>query len=269
MFIYSLFDDQDIFYKEIRLNLISGLEDPLISIFEPVLNEDSREKTNTKQLDLILNEVRIKKYDYFFNKSNRETFSDYMRDCIDEFSLNESHKKIKHFSFSYTEIHKKRKVFITKEQENKLYEIGENLNLKGKGQVGCFIMDRFTDLTYDDMKLLDTGNYHTSKKYPKRIVLPLEVQFYKELKNILTKYELNFVGQIIRLFLQNKIDRNDKSLSKIVKKEISNEEKKDGNKIKRTTLQLTTEQYIFYQTLKSRYNLTNTSLIYSLVKEQI
>ena len=226
------------------MNLISGLEDPLISIFQPKLNEDSREKTHTKQLDLILNEVRIKKYDSCLKESGYETFSDLMRKCIDEFTFHESHKKIKHFSFSYTEVHKKKKIFITPEQEKKLYKIGEQLKLKGKGQVGCFIMDRKTNSTYEEMKHLDKGEYHTSKKFPKRII-----------------------GQIIRHLIQNKIDNNDENLTKIVKKEFSNEERKLKINVKRTTFQMTDEQFNYFDKMRKKYKLSNPSLVYSLVEE--
>lgn len=265
--IYSFFDDKEVYYKDLKLNLISGLEDPLISIFQPKLNEDSREKTHTKQLDLILNEVRIKKYDSCLKESGYETFSDLMRKCIDEFTFHESHKKIKHFSFSYTEVHKKKKIFITPEQEKKLYKIGEQLKLKGKGQVGCFIMDRKTNSTYEEMKHLDKGEYHTSKKFPKRIIVPIEKEFYNQLKSLLVDYELNFVGQIIRHLIQNKIDNNDENLTKIVKKEFSNEERKLKINVKRTTFQMTDEQFNYFDKMRKKYKLSNPSLVYSLVEE--
>ena len=267
VFIYSFFDDKQVFYKDLKLNLISGLEDPLISIFQPKLNEDSREKTHTKQLDLILNEVRIKKYDSCLKESGDETFSDFLRKCIDEFTFQESHKKIKHFSFSYTEVHKKRKIHITPEQENKLYTIGKQLKLNGKGQVGCFIMDRKTNSTYDEMKHLDKGEYHTSKKYPKRIVVPIEKEFYNQLKSRLVDYELSFVGQIIRYLIQNKIENKDENLTKIIKKEFSVEERKSKINIKRTTFQMTDEQFNYFEKMKSKYNLSIPSLVYSLVEE--
>ena len=265
--IYSFFDDKEVFYKDLKLNLISGIEDPLISIFQPELNEDGREKTNTKQLDLILNEVRIKKYDSCLKESDYETFSDLVRKCIDEFTFKESYKEIKHFSFSYTEVHKKRKIYLTQEQENKLYTIGKELKLKGKGQVGCFIMDRKTNSTYEEMKHLDKGEYHTSKKYPKRIIVSIEKEFYNQLKGRLVDYELNFVGQIIRFLIQNKINNKDEILTKIINKEFSNEEIKLKINVQRTTFQMTDEQFNYFQKLKSKYKLSISSLVYSLVEE--
>ena len=128
-------------------------------------------------------------------------------------------------------------------------------------------MDRKTNSTYDEMKHLDKGGYHTSKKYPKRIIVSIEKEFYNQLKSRLVDYELSYVGQIIRHLIQNKIDNKDENLTKIVKKEFSNEERKSKINIKGTTFQMTDEQFNYFEKMKSKYNLSISSLVYSLVEE--
>lgn len=268
VFIYSFFDDKEVYYKNIKINLSSGLEDPIIDFFQPELNEDGREKPYEKQLDMILNVVRLKNYDNLYDESEFDSFSDFMRQMIDEFELEEKHLKTKHFSFSYTEIHKKRKVNISKEQEQKLFDLGKKLNLRGKGQVGCFILDQFAGISYDDMKHLDKGQYHTSKKFPKRIVFSVESKVYESMDFLKIDLEFNYVGQVFRHIIQQRLDNSNKKINKIIDVEIpQNGSKISPNKFKKTTIQFTENQFIFYKDLKSNYKLSHSSLVTSLVED--
>jgi hypothetical protein len=201
--IYAFHQLEPILYKGININLIAGIEDPLIEKIKPILNEDSIPSINTQQVDLILNKIRLKAYENKAKEEGYETFAEFMRTKITEFEFKPEHNNIEHFSFSYTEFHKKKKIYISEEQEKKLYDISKEIKQQGKSQSACFILDRVCNLNIEDMKHLDTGVYVTSKSFPKRSVLRILPSQKLKIQNLMLSHHLGNHGAMVRKMIDD------------------------------------------------------------------
>lgn len=256
--IYALHQLEPLAYKGINLNLIAGIEDPLIEKIRPTLNEDSIPSNNTKQLDLILNQIRFKAYETKANEEGYETFSEFMRVKIDEFVFKPEHKDVEHFAFSYTENHKKKKIYISEDQENKLYEISKNIKQRGKSQSACFILDRVCNLNANDMKHLDTGVYITSKSFPERSVLRILASQKSKIQNLMVKHHLSSHGAMVRKMIDDlDVNKEFDFMNFIMTKD---------DDINRVTYQFTIEQFDKIEKMAVLKGVSKPQLIQSIIE---
>ena len=256
--IYALHQLEPLIYKGINLNIVAGIEDPLIAKIRPTLNEDSIPSNNTKQLDLILNKVRLKAYEAKADEEGYETFAEFMRVKIDEFNFKPEHRNIEHFAFSYTENHKKKKIHISEDQEKKLYEISKNIKQRGKGQAACFILDLVCNINANDMKHLDTGVYKTSKSFPKRSVLRILPSQKSKIQDLMIKNQLSHHGEMVRkmideLDLNKEFEFRDFIMTK-------------NDDFHRVTYQFTIEQFNKIEKMSGLKGLSKPQLIQNIIE---